>query len=254
MFPKWHMILLFVAVFLFSVIKPCLADDFWATPPQGNPRMTPDEALMYTQNMLEALKNNDCNEALGNMEKLEKLTNNLPESFTFHKAKCNFELQRYGKTVELLNVFLSKVSKDNNNYQDALTLYTKVVKAYQAQADFAGAFAVIENFFRMNPDKMNPAYNEIVVIKSEIEIKEKEQQAKQEQARRDDEQDKIQRKRERCEEAENDRYEAMTNWGECTPGNDPRGMSATPFVRCREKWAKEQKKASNRKKEYCGHY
>ena len=60
-----------------------------------------------------------------NIEKLEELTSELPESLTFHKAKCHFELGSYGETIELIELFLSRVGREDKSYEEALALYSK---------------------------------------------------------------------------------------------------------------------------------
>jgi len=96
----------------------------------------------YKTIVLNAIKKKDCSRLLHNIGKLEQLTERLPESMIYAKAKCLLQAGESEKAIEALEDYIARVGSDGKYYQQALQDYTRAedMRASQRQKGEAKAY------------------------------------------------------------------------------------------------------------------
>ena len=95
----------------------------------------------YRTIVLNAIKKKDCGRLLQNIGKLEQLTERLPESMIYAKAKCLLQAGESTKAMEALEDYIATVGNDGKYYQQALRAYTKAEDMRMSQRQKGGAKA-----------------------------------------------------------------------------------------------------------------
>lgn len=79
----------------------------------------------YKNIVTNAIKRKDCVGILDNIQKLERLTQELPEAMVFAEAECLLQAGNGASAMKVLEGYIATVGKDGEYYQRALNAYTK---------------------------------------------------------------------------------------------------------------------------------
>ena len=95
----------------------------------------------YKTIVLNAIKKKDCRTMLKNIDKLEQLSERLPDSMLYAKAKCLLRAGESTKALAALEDYITKVGSDGEYYQQALLAYTKAEEMAKSQHKKSGIAA-----------------------------------------------------------------------------------------------------------------
>lgn len=79
----------------------------------------------YKNIVVDAMKRKDCATIVQNIDRLEKLTDQLPQSMVYANAECLLQVGDYSGAMVALEEYIATVGKDGEYYERALKSYTR---------------------------------------------------------------------------------------------------------------------------------